>query len=129
MFTTIYVVVLLVTAPPSIERVQILNFVSPPLRGQDAPGLRCQTLAYGDWVYATRSAEPQARIAFQRTAVAVTGQQVESFFPVLLENGRQGWMRVKMMQTGHPSNYLPNLGHCHVTLRASGAANLAWTSK
>jgi hypothetical protein len=92
MFATIYVAALLTTAQPSIEQVQILNFYRPPLRGQDAPGLRCQALTYGDWVYATRSAQPSARVAFQRTAVAVTGQQTEGFFPVLLENGQRGWM-------------------------------------
>ena len=129
MFATFYVAALLTTAPPMIEQVQILNFYRPPLRGQDAPGLRCQVLTYGDWVYATRSAEPQARVAFQRTAVAVTGQQVEGFFPVLLENGQRGWMEAKVMQARQPSNFLPNLGHCRATLRPDGAANLTWTAQ
>ena len=92
MFATIYVAAMLAAVQPSIEQAQILNFYRPPLRGQDAPGLRCLALAYGDWVYATRSAEPRARVAFQRTAVAVIGQQIEGFFPVLLENGQRGWM-------------------------------------
>jgi hypothetical protein len=92
MIATIYVAALLTTIQPSIERVQILNFYKPPLRGQDAPGLRCQALAYGDWVYVTRSADPRARVAFQRTAVAVTGQQVGEFLPVLLETvSADGW--------------------------------------
>ena len=129
MFATIYVAALLTFTQPSIERVQILNFYRPPLRGQDAPGLRCQALAYGDWVYATRAAEPRARVAFQRTAVAVTGQQLEGFTPVLLENGQRGWMETKVMQAHQPSNYVPNLGHCHATLRSNGAASLAWTSQ
>ena len=129
MFATIYVAALLATTQPVIERVQILNFYRPPLRGQDAPGLRCQALAYGDWVYATRAAEPRTRIAFQRTAVAVTGQQLEGFTPVLLETGQRGWMETKVMQTRQPLNYMPNLGHCHATLRSNGTANLSWTAQ
>jgi hypothetical protein len=92
MFTSIYVAALLTTMQPSIEQVQILNFVRPPLRRQDSPGLHCQVLAYGDWVYAAPLSESRTRVAFQRTAVAVTGQQVEGFLPVLLENGQRGWM-------------------------------------
>ena len=129
MFATIYVAALLTANQPTIERVQILNFYRLPLRGQDTPGLHCQALAYGDWVYATREAEPRARVAFQRTAVAVTGPQLEAFTPVLLENGQRGWMETKVMQTHKPSNYVPNLGHCHATLRSSGAANLTWTAQ
>ena len=128
MFASIYVAALL-TMQPSIEQVQILNFVRPPLRGQDAPGLHCQVLAYGDWVYAAPVWEPRTRVAFQRTAVAVTGQQVEGFLPVLLENGQHGWMEAKVMRTHEPLNYLPNLGHCHVTLRSNGSANLTWTAQ
>ena len=128
MFASIYVAALL-TMQPSIEQVQILNFVRPPLRGQDAPGLHCQVLAYGDWVYAAPLWEPRTRVAFQRTAVAVTGQQVEGFLPVLLEDGQHGWMEAKVMRTHEPLNYLPNLGHCHVTLRSNGSANLTWTAQ
>ncbi|MGI4831817.1 MAG: hypothetical protein ACRYFU_27085 [Janthinobacterium lividum] len=129
MFATIYAAALLTIIQPPIERVQILNFYKPPVRGLDAPGLRCQALAYGDWVYATRLAEPSSRVAFQRTAVAVTGQQVDNFLPVLLENGQRGWMEAKVMKVRQPLNYLPGFGHCHVTLRSSGAANLTWTAQ
>ena len=129
MFVPIYVAAFLAAVPAPIEQVQILNFQRPALRGQDAPGLRCQALAYGDWVYATRLAEPSSRVAFQRTAVAVTGQQIEGFLPVLLENGQRGWMEAKVMKVRQPLNYLPSFGHCHVTLRSSGAANLTWTAQ
>ena len=129
MFATIYVAALLSTMQPLIERVQILNFYRTPLRGQDAPGLYCQALAYGDWVYATRLAEPRFRVAFQRTGVAITGQQVEGFLPVLLENGQRGWMEAKVMKTHQPLNFLPGLGHCHAALRSNGAANLTWTAQ
>ena len=129
MFATVYVAALLAMTQFSVQRVQILNFYHPPLRGLDAPSLRCQVLAYGDWVYATRVVEPRARVAFQRTAVAVTGQQLEGFTPVLLENGQRGWMESKVMQARGPQNYMPNLGHCYVTLRSDGAASLAWTAQ
>ena len=92
-------------------------------------GLHCQALAYGDWVYATRMAEPRFRVAFQRTGVAITGQQVEGFLPVLLENGQRGWMEAKVMKTHQPLNFLPGLGHCHAALRPNGAANLTWTAQ
>lgn len=129
MFAATYVAALLMATQPSIEQVQILNFVRPPLRGQDAPGLQCQVLAYDDWVYTAPMAEPRTRVAFQRTAVAVTGEQVGNFLPVLLENGQRGWMESKVMRTHQPLNYLPNLGHCHVTLRSNGSANLTWTAQ
>lgn len=130
MLGSIYLASLLaILPPPPVHQAQILNFQRPPLRGQDAPGMRCQVLAYGDWVYATRLAEPRSRIAFQRTAVAVTGTAVEGFLPVLLENGQRGWMEAKVMQTHQPLNYLPNLGRCHVALRSNGSANLTWTAQ
>jgi len=59
----------------------------------------------------------------------VTGQQIDGFLPVLLENGQRGWMEAKVMKVRQPLNYLPGFGHCHATLRSNGSANLTWTAQ
>ena len=108
-----------VTQSP-IQPAQVLNFIHPPLRGRDAPGLSCRALVNGDWVYADRSTTSH-RLGFQRNAVAVTGPEVDGFVPVLVATGQHGWMLAKVMQLREPTNYTPlrsdNQGENGATIR------------
>ncbi|USQ74286.1 hypothetical protein NF552_23235 (plasmid) [Roseomonas mucosa] len=134
MLSTIYAIALAATIHSPVQQgpvipAQILNFRHPPLRGRDTPGLSCRALINGDWVYASRSADPGSRIAFQRGAVAVTGPETDGFIPVLLTTGQRGWMLANVMQWHQPTNYVPHVGHCHATLLRNGAAHITWTDQ
>ncbi|UZO94740.1 hypothetical protein [Roseomonas mucosa] len=128
MLSTIHVMAVVAAIQAPIQQVQVLNFIHPPVRGRDTPGLSCRALLYGDWIYTERSTN-SARLGMQRNAVAMTGPTVDGFVPVLLVTGQHGWMQAKAMQFHQPTNYTPHLGHCHATILRNGAARLTWTDQ